>query len=323
MKRQLWIAAPHLNVQRGNKVTADRIGKAAASAGFSVTKLDSTEEIDKKESKAPALVHGFHAYKFYPVLQALPIDTPFIITITGTDINNDLNDPDRRFIVKEVLQRASLIHVFDEYMKQKIPKEFQAKTEVLPQSVPYVDVSSASAPPPFNLLIPAGIRRIKQIPEAVTAVAEAREVIHELTLTVVGPVLETDEKTKLDQLEAEFDWLTVMPPVDQSDMKELYESHHAVINYSLSEGQSSALLEAMAAGRPALVSDIDGNKGVIRHGYNGFVFQDQPSFIRSLISLQDRDIYEALSAAALKTARTRHDPAAEQRTITRWYNTLA
>ncbi|NJP37258.1 glycosyltransferase [Alkalicoccus luteus] len=323
MQTQLVIAAPHLDVQRGNKITADRIETAAAAAGFQVTAMDTTGKLNADILGAADIVHGFHAFKFYPVLQHMTEGASFIITITGTDINYDLNNSDRHPAVVEVLKKASLIHVFDEYMKQKIPVEFQAKTEVLPQSVPHVKVASAPEPPPFKLLIPAGIRRIKQIPEAVAACAKAREVISELTLTVVGPVLEEAEKTRLDELEAECSWLTIMPSVNQSSMQTLYESHHAVINHSSSEGQSSALLEAMAAARPALVSDIDGNKGVIQHGINGFVFNDQSSFVTALISLQDKKIYQALSDAALETARTRHNPAAEQRMITSWYRKFA
>lgn len=51
-------------------------------------------------------------------------------------------------------------------------------------------------------------------------------------------------------------------------MRSAYESADVVLNTSFAEGLSNAILEAIAAGRPVLASDIPGNRGPVR-GLNG------------------------------------------------------
>lgn len=59
--------------------------------------------------------------------------------------------------------------------------------------------------------------------------------------------------------------------------EELPESYHAAdvfLSASHCDGSSVSLLEALACGKPALVSDIPGNLEWVRHKENGWVFQD-------------------------------------------------
>lgn len=51
-------------------------------------------------------------------------------------------------------------------------------------------------------------------------------------------------------------------------MRSAYESADVALNTSFAEGLSNAILEAIAAGRPILASDIPGNRGPVR-GLNG------------------------------------------------------
>jgi glycosyltransferase involved in cell wall biosynthesis len=51
----------------------------------------------------------------------------------------------------------------------------------------------------------------------------------------------------------------------------LWENHHALILPARSEGLPLVILEAMACGRPAIVSMAGGNSEVIKDGVNGFI----------------------------------------------------
>jgi glycosyltransferase involved in cell wall biosynthesis len=46
----------------------------------------------------------------------------------------------------------------------------------------------------------------------------------------------------------------------------------ALLNSSLSEGQSGAIMEAMAMGVPVIVRENEGNGSLVTHGINGIMF---------------------------------------------------
>ncbi|GMR10735.1 MAG: hypothetical protein BMS9Abin28_1558 [Anaerolineae bacterium] len=62
--------------------------------------------------------------------------------------------------------------------------------------------------------------------------------------------------------------------IGQDDLPAYYRTADLYVSASHSDGSSISLLEAMASGRPALVSDIPGNKEWVRSGENGWLFSD-------------------------------------------------
>jgi len=62
--------------------------------------------------------------------------------------------------------------------------------------------------------------------------------------------------------------------VSQTDLPHYYQSADLYMSASHSDGTSISLLEAMACGVPALVSDIPGNQEWVTHGENGWIFPD-------------------------------------------------
>lgn len=59
---------------------------------------------------------------------------------------------------------------------------------------------------------------------------------------------------------------------DKSKLLELYHKADCFINISLYEGMSNAVLEAMSCGLPIIASSIMGNKELVNHGVNGFLY---------------------------------------------------
>jgi len=63
--------------------------------------------------------------------------------------------------------------------------------------------------------------------------------------------------------------------------------------YSLWEGLSLSILEAMSAGLPIIASDIKGNNELVKNGYNGFLVKigNKDSFVKNIlwISTHDRE----------------------------------
>ncbi len=62
--------------------------------------------------------------------------------------------------------------------------------------------------------------------------------------------------------------------VSQNELPEFFRSADLYISASHSDGTSISLLEAMACGRPALVSDIPGNQAWVEPGVQGWLFPD-------------------------------------------------
>ena len=54
------------------------------------------------------------------------------------------------------------------------------------------------------------------------------------------------------------------------DVEKIWEEHHALILPSRGEGMPLVLLEAMSAGRTAIVTDVGGNTEVLEDGITGF-----------------------------------------------------
>jgi glycosyltransferase involved in cell wall biosynthesis len=62
--------------------------------------------------------------------------------------------------------------------------------------------------------------------------------------------------------------------VHQRDLPKLYRAADVYVSASHTDGSSVSLMEAMACGRPVLVSDIPGNREWIMPGENGWLFSD-------------------------------------------------
>jgi len=61
------------------------------------------------------------------------------------------------------------------------------------------------------------------------------------------------------------------------DLPGMYRSADVYVSASHSDGSSVSLMEALACGKPALVSDIPGNREWIQPGVQGWLFKDGDS----------------------------------------------
>jgi glycosyltransferase involved in cell wall biosynthesis len=101
--------------------------------------------------------------------------------------------------------------------------------------------------------------------------------------------------------------------VSYADLPEFYRSADLYISASHSDGTSISLLEALACGKPALVSDIPGNREWIEPGVNGWWFTDHDAgelaqlILEAYKTAQDRSSWHAMSMAARRTAEQRGD----------------
>jgi len=98
--------------------------------------------------------------------------------------------------------------------------------------------------------------------------------------------------------------------VEYTDLPRYYQSADLYIGASHSDGTSISLLEAMACGKPALVSDIPGNREWITPGSNGWLFPDgdvEALLQAILCALEDRERLREMGRNARKIAEERAD----------------
>lgn len=86
----------------------------------------------------------------------------------------------------------------------------------------------------------------------------------------------------------------------------IYPQFDVLVMCSETEGLSLAILESLSAGLPVVASDVGGNKELVRHGENGYLYPyaDTQQLADTIAGLLDNiSLRETLSIQAAKTAK--------------------
>ena len=97
---------------------------------------------------------------------------------------------------------------------------------------------------------------------------------------------------------------------ERKDIPELLSALDIVVNPSLSEGMSNTLLEAMAAGKTVIASNVGGNPEIIEDNETGFLFPPKDvQMLSTLIinSLKNLQKTALIGRKAQKMIKERHD----------------
>jgi len=153
----------------------------------------------------------------------------------------------------------------------------------------------------YNIIYVGGLKPKKGISTLIEAFAEVAKVIPEARLILVGDgPLRPDIEKRVRELGLENKVL-ITGFIPNSQIPKILEGASVFVLPSYSEGLSNALLQAMAAGLPCIVSDIEENREVIRHGVNGLLFPvgDSKALAKTLIQvLTDKELASKLAHEA-------------------------
>ncbi|WP_347548601.1 glycosyltransferase [Pseudalkalibacillus hwajinpoensis] len=323
------LATPFFNQLRGNTITVRRMAGGLERAGINTKVISITEQVPKPLSLQNAdLIHGFNAFRFYQFMKTLnaPI-TNYIITLTGTDLNHDLKNKDRKQDVVTCLKEALAVHVFEEEAKQRVFEELpelKNRVYVIAQGTNVAAKHSLSARKqrtPFTFLLPAGIRKVKNVPFAIKGLQPLRATHPGIQLKIVGPIIEKEEGETVRQLVSEqSDWVSYAGVIPHNEMTTLYHQADVVLNTSHTEGQSSAILEAMGQGLPVLVSQNKGNMSVVKHGSTGLIYNGNDEFTTHAASLiNDSHVRTKLGRNAREYVKNYHSAELEIKAIVKMY----
>ena len=167
-------------------------------------------------------------------------------------------------------------------------------------------------------LLPAGLRPVKDVTWAADAVEErvkglassSKKTVSSCSspafvLAVLGPSLDAPyaslvaQKARASASSSGARAFTQMPPVAREIALEYMRAAAGVLNTSLSEGQSGALLEAAALGTPVLARDVPGNRALLDMLEEAALGADPggPEFERDPNAFRDDDDSSPLLAA--------------------------
>ncbi|MCT8137894.1 glycosyltransferase family 4 protein [Anaerobacillus sp. CMMVII] len=288
----LSFLTPYYHQGRGNATTARRIVTGLEEMKIATNVVAYSEEIfsheTAKELEHSCLFHVLHFRRFAEWLEAsnYQIKKPYIITSGGTDVNIDIFKHEYQEKIGEVLKKAAAITVFSEDAKQKLAgiyPDLVSRIHIIKQSVWFPESIPASqflngdriGP---NILLPAGLRAVKDVLYVLPALIELKKQFPGLTFTILGAPLETGIVNAVKKAQVTYPWIQYVEEVPLEEMQAVYEQSDLVINTSLSEGQSSALLEAMYLGKPVIARKNGGNQSIIRHGETGYLFETPSNF---------------------------------------------
>lgn len=281
---------------RGNSITVQRIATGLRKRGHQVEIYSLEAFRDRREVPSairdfgPDLIHGFHAYVAgdLVVAEAAGAAVPALVTITGTDVNHDLFDREKRATVVEALKGAQGVVAFHKSIEQKLLQEvpeLHGRIRVIKQTVS-CDGKADDHRTQWGLnsghiifFFPAGIRRVKNLSFCVAPLSRLRARYPDVRAFFAGPIVDEEEAKHLLGLLAGHEWTRYLGEIPHQVICSMMQVVDVVVNSSLSEGgMSNAVLEAMSRGVAVLASDIEGNRSVIVDGADGLLFGSEDDF---------------------------------------------
>jgi glycosyltransferase involved in cell wall biosynthesis len=281
----------------------------------------------------------FHIHQaLYPAAVSVAIARLYgkktIVKVTGSGATSNMatlqNRRLGRLARRWIAQADCLISLSDEITAELEENRFNPNIIVSMPNGVEVDVFRMATPKPGlapgRIVLTAGRLAqekgvdilIRAWPAVVKRVKEAH-----LIILAEGP-----EHGKLVDLACQLgvaDHVTFAGNVAESQVASYLAASQVFVLPSRGEGMSNALLEAMAAGRACLASDIPANSNLIQPGVNGLLFksEDHDDLAAHLVTLLENEALRVqLGANALQTVIARCSIEAVARQYIQLYSTL-
>ena len=163
---------------------------------------------------------------------------------------------------------------------------------------------------PFILLSTRGWEPIYGVDVIARAFVKAARQLPQLKLLMLGNGSQASLLRKIFADGEVLEQVHFPGQVNQNDLPQFFRTADLYVSASHSDGTSISLLEAMACGRPVLVSDIPGNRPWIEPGKQGWLFPDGDSdaLAQTILAAQENNLQlPAMGEAARKLVEERAD----------------
>jgi glycosyltransferase involved in cell wall biosynthesis len=155
-----------------------------------------------------------------------------------------------------------------------------------------------------SIVAVARLAPVKRFGLLLDAVAEARQRVPDVRLTIVGDGPERDALASQVRSLGASGWVDFAGWVAQSDLVDLYQRSWLVASASLAEGWGLSLTEAAGCGTPAVATDIRGHRSSVVDGVTGILASESDLGDAIARVLTDHQLRERLATAAEARVRT-------------------
>ncbi|OCU01991.1 hypothetical protein XELAEV_18007751mg [Xenopus laevis] len=283
--RILFLAC--LRAHTGNSTTALRIKDHLEAAGHACVLKDAAA-LESSEIEALMSQEKFDAGLIIQLYKAgrflLGNRIPFGAIFGGTDINEDVKNEEKCRVMGAVLEEARFVVAFTHEIKELAASKWphaKHKIHIQPQ--------------------------------------EWHEKEPNVYLAIIGPTVDPVFTKEVENKLEEIDGVHLIKEIPQSDLQAVIKRSFALVNSSLSEGMSAAILEAMDLEIPVLARDIPGNSAIIKHEDTGLLFSTPQEFVQlSKRLMNEPDLNRRIVSNAKRYVNTNHSWELERET----YQTL-
>ncbi|KAM4710280.1 glycosyltransferase 1 domain-containing protein 1 [Discoglossus pictus] len=323
--RILFLAC--LRAHTGNATTAERIKDHLEAAGHTCILKDAAAMkgpsqvatmISQEKFDAGLVIHLYKAGR-----HLLGNRIPFGAIFGGTDINEDAKNEEKLRVMGAVLEEARFAVAFTPKMKDMAAMHWpHAMHKVHIQTQGILTKPSTS----FNceeflknagihqnlrnlhlFLLICGLRKVKDPLYLVDIFAEWHEKEPNVHLAIIGPTVDPVFTNEVKEKLLNIGGVHLIEEIPQADLQALVKRCFAVVNSSISEGMSAAILEAMDLEAPVLARNIPGNIAIIKHEETGLLFSTPQEFVQlSKRLMNDPNLKRRIISKAKQYVQTNH-----------------
>lgn len=304
--RLLFLAC--LSPKTGNCTTAERIRCHIEAAGHTCILRNCEDLKDCSDVTTLMIEESFdaalaiHLYKGGRFL--LDIQVPFGIVFGGTDVNEDVKDESKRVVMEHVLRKARFAVAFTSQMKEKAESSLlpeSHKIHVQPQGIEtrsasdfswskFLSSSGVEAECIEDLsvfLLVCGLRRVKDPLYLLSAFSEWHASNPQVVFIIIGPKMDPGFSEEVEERVRRSTGVYLTTEREQDELHAAMIHSFALVNSSISEGMSAAILEAMDLGLPVLARDVPGNAAIVQHEVTGLLYSSPEEFVTMAKRLLD------------------------------------
>lgn len=311
---RILIVIPYQDRNSGNWVTARRfqlgLKKRGHQALIHETQLQADNTFKEKlRDFSPDIVLLLHAYRSgKPWLEtAKGLNIPYVVLLTGTDVNHGLDDPAQSAVIYPILQQATFVLLQNHLLLTNLATSHPELAVNLRRLTPGIILGTA----PYDLrnthdlpeektlfLCPAGLRPVKGVLELLEMFDQVAAESSDFHLAFCGPILDEAYSNRFLKALSKRPWASYLGAIPSEFMTSAMRCADIILNNSQTEGLANALLEAATIGIPILAKEIPGNAAVVTHGINGLLYNDKAGFSGYALQLLNRERRQQLSCPA-------------------------
>ncbi|XP_061586744.1 glycosyltransferase 1 domain-containing protein 1 [Cololabis saira] len=334
-----------LKPKTGNRTTAERIRSHIESAGHTCELRDAGEfvspaDVNNLISQNPPFEAALAIHLFRAGRLLLDVQVPFGVIFGGTDINEDVKVEQKRVVMEQVLRKARFAVAFTDKLKEEAELFLvsqSGKIYIQPQGIhtevtenfcwtEFLRSSGVKSQHVDDLrvfLLVCGLRKVKDPLYLVKAFSDWHCDNQLNVLIIIGPKIDPVFTAEVKAAVKRTTGVFVAPERSQQELHAAMKKCFAVVNSSVSEGMSAAILEAMDLSVPVLARNIPGNAALVRHEVTGLLYSSPQEFLHQCQRLlSDHMLRERVVKNGKLYVEKHHNLKKERQTYTHLVDTL-